>query len=90
MPRFENKLSADCLIFRVGSLEIRNFVIVLEVPDARGHFVDEVVIVCDDQDSALIALERNVKRVDGFEIKMVRRFIEDEDVRFLKHQLAEQ
>src|ERR1700733_2170046 len=33
------------LIFLVGAFEIRDLVIALEVPDAGGHLVDQIVIV---------------------------------------------
>ena len=39
---------------------------------------------------ALITLQRDVQRVDRFEIEVVRRLVEHEHVRLLQHQLAEQ
>src|SRR6185312_11042396 len=80
-----------CRVFVVRSFEV--FYLVLgrvEVPDARGHFFDQVMVVRDQQDGAFVALQRDVERVDGFEVQMVRGFVEYEDVRLLQHQLAEE
>src|SRR6185437_4605275 len=41
------------------------------------------------QDCSLVALQRDVERVDGFQIEVIRRLVEDEDVGFLHHELAE-
>ena len=46
-----------CLVFLVGSFEVGDLVIALEVPDAGGDFVDEIVIVADEEDCTLIALQ---------------------------------
>src|SRR5712692_7496602 len=59
------------------------------MPDAGGDFVDYVVIVSDEEDGAIVFLQRDVQRVDRFQIKMVSRFVEDEEIRLLQHQLAE-
>ena len=61
----------------------------LEVPQARGDFVDQVVIVGDQQHRALVALQRDVERVDGFEVQVVGGLIEDQDVGLGEDQLAE-
>lgn len=44
------------LVLLVGALEVGDLVIVLEVPDAGSDFVDQIVVVRDQQDCALIAL----------------------------------
>ena len=36
-----------------------------------------------------ILLQRDIQRVDGFEIEVVRRLIEHQHVRLLQHELAE-
>jgi hypothetical protein len=41
------------------------------VPDAGGDFVDQVVVVGDEEDGALVLLEGDVKRVDGFQVEVV-------------------
>src|SRR5450631_1313780 len=61
---------------------------VLEVPDARGNFVDQVVIVCHQEHRALVALDRDVQSVDGLQIKVICRLVEDQDIRLCQHQLA--
>ena len=65
-------------------------VVALEVPDAGGDFVDQIVIVSDQQHRALVRLQRDVERVDGFEVEVVRRFVEHEHIRLLQHELAEE
>ncbi len=64
------------LIFRVCALEVGNLVVALKVPDSGGHFVDQVFVVSDQKDGSLIALQRNVERVDRFEVEVVGRFVE--------------
>ena len=44
------------LVFLVRALEVLDDTLV-KVPDAGGHFVDEVVVVGDEQDGALVLLE---------------------------------
>ena len=61
-----------------------------EVPYARGHFIDQVFIVGDEENRPLITLQSNVERVDGLEIKVIRRLVEYEDVRLLQHEFAEE
>ena len=51
----------------VRAPEIVN-VTMIEVPDARGDFVEKVVVVCDEEDGAVVFLQRDIERVDGFEV----------------------
>jgi len=37
------------LIFLVGPLEVRDLMIRLEMPDARGHLIDQIMIVRHQQ-----------------------------------------
>src|SRR5882757_3962553 len=74
--------------FFVGAFEVVDFALV-EVPDAGGYFVDYVVIVGHKENGAVVALERDVQGVDGFEVQMVGGFVEDQEIRFLQHQFAE-
>ena len=78
------------LILLVRALEVGDLVIAFEVPHARGDFVDQIVVVRDQQDRALIALQRNVERVDRFQIEVVRRLVENENIGLLQHELAEE
>src|SRR5580698_3418696 len=78
-----------CYVLFVWTLEVLNRSVV-EVPDARTHFFNQIVVMCHQQYSTFITLQRNIERIDRFEIKVVRRLIEDQDVRFLQHQLAEE
>ena len=83
-----SELVVLALPLRVRSLEVFDLVFV-EVPQPRRHFVDQVVIVRHQQHRAFVALQRDVERVDGFEVQVVRRLVEDEDVRLGQDQLAE-
>jgi len=44
--------------------------------------------VGDEEKGALVFLQCDVESIDGFEIEMVRRFVEDEHIRLLKHEAA--
>ena len=74
-----------CLILLVRAFEVGEFVIAFEVPDAGCDFVDQIVIVAYQEDRPLISLQGNVQRIDGFEIEVVRGFIEHEYVWLLQH-----
>ena len=71
----------------VGALEIFDAA-VMKDPETRGDFVDQVVVVRDQQDRALVALQRDVESVDGFEVEVVGGLVEDEDVGLGQDQLA--
>jgi hypothetical protein len=58
------------------------------VPDARGDFVDDVVVVGDEQNCAVVTLESDVERVDGFEVEVVGWLVENQEIWFLQHQAA--
>ena len=81
------------LVLGVGALEVFDAEggwAALEVPDAGGDLVDEVEVVGDEEDGAFVLLQREVEGVDGFEVEMVGRLVEDEDVGLLQHELAEE
>ena len=81
-PRAAPNNSGVCsLKLCVCALEIGNPMIVLKVPDPGGDFVDQIVIVRDQQDCSLIALQCDVQRVDGFEVQVVGRFVQHQHVR---------
>src|ERR1051326_4696775 len=83
-------LNYSGLVFLVFALEIGNTSVTLEVPNARRHFVNQILVMRDQQNRSLIALQSNVQRVDRFQVQVVGGFIQHQDVRFLQHQLAEQ
>jgi hypothetical protein len=62
--------------FGVGALEVF-YAVLFEVPESCGDFVDQVMIVGDQQDCAFVALEGDVQGVDGFEVQVVGGFVED-------------
>src|SRR4029077_3276768 len=55
LPR-PSRLRVNGLVLLVRALEIGDLVISFEVPDAGRHFVDQVMVVCDQQNRPLIAL----------------------------------
>src|ERR1051325_211499 len=73
---------------RVRPLEIVN-VAVVEVPDARGDFIEKVMIVRYEEDRAFVALQRDVECIDGFEIEVVGRLVENKNIRLEKHEATE-
>jgi len=52
----------------------------------RWHFVEEVVVVRNEEDRAFVTLERDIERVDGFEIEVVGGLVENENIRFEQHE----
>src|SRR5665213_3116083 len=79
------------LVFLVGALVVGAAEVVgatLEVPDARPGLFDEVLVVSDEEYSAFVLLNGLVERVDAFEIKVIGRLVEDENIRLLQHNLA--
>ena len=75
------------LPLRVRPLEVLD-PIRLEVPQPRRHLIDQIVIVRHQQHRSLIPLQRNIQRIDRFEIEVVRRFVKDQNVRLGQDQLA--
>ena len=47
------------------ALEVFDFA-AFEVPDAYGNLVDNIVIVGHEEDGAIVFLQRDVERLDGF------------------------
>src|SRR5437867_3512451 len=79
-----------CLVLLVRSLEVRNLVIAFKVPNARGNFVDQVMVVGNEKHSPVIPLQRNVQGIDRLEIEVVRGLVEHQHVGLLQHQLAKE
>src|SRR4051812_45396229 len=76
------------LPLRIRTLEVLD-PIRLEVPQPRGHLVDQIMIVRYQQYCSLVPLQRDVEGVNRFKIEVVCRLVEDEDVRLRQDQLAE-
>ena len=82
--------SGECRgVLFVTALEVANSS-VFELPDPRSNFFQKVLVMGDQENGALVTLERNIQGVDGFEIEVVRRLIEQEHVWLLQHDPAEQ
>src|SRR5258708_2170223 len=62
----------------------------LEVPYPGRNFINQILVMRDQQYRSGVALQRNVEGVDRFEIQMVGRLVEHEQVRLLKHQFAKE
>ena len=61
----------------------------LDMPDPRRDFVDQIMIVSDQQQCARVPLQRDVESIDRFKIQMIGGFVQDEKVWFLQHEFAE-
>ena len=72
----------------VGALEVIDLP-VLEMPDARGDFVEHVIVVGDQEDGPFVLLQGDVERVDGFQIQVVGRLVQHQEIGLLQHQPAE-
>ena len=72
----------------MSSFEVLNLSL-FDVPDSSSDLIDQVVIVADQEQCAWIPLQREVESINGFQIKMIRGFVQDEKVRFLQHELTE-
>src|SRR6478609_540673 len=53
----------------------------IEPPDARRHLTQEGAIVADQQHGALVLLERVLECLDVLDVEMVRRLVEDQEIR---------
>src|SRR5258708_35777318 len=61
----------------------------LEVPDARGRFFNEIVIVRDQEYRPWIFLYGDIQGVNSFEVEVIGGFVEHQNIRFLQHEFAE-
>src|SRR5205814_4758009 len=93
-PSFSTNLIALHELFglreelRVSALEIFDPAM-FEVPYSGCHFVDHVMIMSDQEQGAGIPLQRDIQGIDGFQIQMVGRLVQNQEVGFLQHQPAE-
>src|SRR5579859_2446800 len=69
-------------ILRVNTLEVLNASI-FEMPDPRSDFVDDVIVVCYQQDSPFICLQGNVEGIDGLQVQVIGGFVEHHEIRLL-------
>ena len=53
-----------------------------------GDIVEEIAVMGDEHDRAFELAQRMFEPGDGFGVEMVRRFVEQENIRFLKKQAA--
>src|ERR1700730_6057149 len=88
-PLSSLRLDHRRLVLLVRALEIRDRVASLEMPNPGGDFVDQVLVMRNQEYGSLITLQGNVESIDRFQIEMVRRFVQYEHVRLLEHQFAE-
>ncbi|MPL74131.1 hypothetical protein SDC9_19941 [bioreactor metagenome] len=61
----------------------------LELENPRGDVVEEVAVVGDDQDRALVLDQVLLQPGDGFGVEVVGRFVEEQHVGRLEQQLAQ-
>src|ERR1700730_16190374 len=78
-------------VLLVGAFKILNAVVgaalralALEVPHPRSDFLHDVLVVSDEQHRSFKFLERDVERVDRFQIEVVGRLVEHQYVWFLQ------
>src|SRR5438045_8501710 len=83
-------LDQNCLVFLVRALEVSYLVIAFEVPYSRGHFVDQIFVMGNQENRPLITLQSDVERIDRLEIQVIRRLVKNKNVRFLQHELTEE
>src|SRR5579884_3115230 len=73
---------------RVVALE-RNPVAAIELQDPAGHVVEKVPVVRHGDHGALILPQMLLQPLHRLGVEMVRRFVEQEDIRFLDQQATE-
>src|SRR5258707_13305900 len=57
----------------------------VELPHARADFLQQILIVRDEQHGAFVLLKGDVQRIDRLEIQVIGWFVEDQHVRLLQH-----
>ena len=83
--RVLRELCRNCLVLLVGALKVRNFVVSFEVPNPGSDFIDQIVVMGDQQHCTLIALQGDIESVDRFQVQVVCRLVQNQDVGFLQH-----
>ena len=85
----ERSRSADGRRARRPAAVGRAHVAAADVEDAVGHAVEEVAVVRDEDGGALERLERALEHLDGVDVEVVRRLVEEQAVRAAEHQQQE-
>ena len=80
-------LFLDGAVFFVAA-EIVADLPVFQLPDAGGEFVDEIPVVRDEDERALVVLQRILEPFARVDVQMVRRLVEDEQVDLLRSRLC--
>ena len=57
--------------------------------DARRHAVEEIAVVTDDQRGPRVVREQFLQQVQRFEIKVVRRLVQHQQIRRRRHRLRQ-
>ena len=60
-----------------------------KLEDARGDAVEEVSVMRDDQDPAGVILEEALEPLDHVDVEVVRRLVEEEEVRLAQERLRQ-
>ena len=60
-----------------------------KLEDARGHAVEEVTVVRDDQHAARIILQEALEPLDHVDVEMVRRLVEEQKIRLAQQRLRQ-
>ena len=84
---WRNLFRGVVLEFFVRALEVFHFA-AAEMPNARGHFVKHVFVVGHQQKRSIVFLQRDIQCVDSFQIQVVGRLVEHQEIRLLNHQAA--
>src|SRR5205085_10613591 len=78
-------LRRDNLPIRKIAIEVGN-VAVVQHPETRGKRTEQLPIVAYEHHGAVVVLDRIFERLDRFDIQMVRRLIENQQVGPTEHQ----
>ena len=57
---------------------IRDDRLIVDIGDVRAHLVEEMPVVRDDDERAVVALEERLQPMDRIEVEVVRRFVEQQ------------
>ncbi len=57
-------LGKNRLVLAIGAFEVGDFMGAIEVPDPGRDFIDQILVMRDQQHRSGIALQRNIKGVD--------------------------
>ena len=60
----------------------------IQLQDPLGHLVEEIAVVCDRHDRALVLAEEALQPFDRFGVEVVGRLVQQEQVRMGKQQPA--